>query len=179
MWASGFRYRIMHLIIRSREDSKTQYRYLEFSSHLLIWEVSLQHQCELNHCTKLHRLEASQVMLNLRISHFIGYGNGPWLQYFYRIRNWIKIWTALVQDMRSQSQRKLAHVRTMYQISLRSAEHVINKSITNFYWISYSIEISLIGWAADPAFYLFTAKAIASERISCKCIGWMFRQIML
>ena len=65
--------------------------------------------------TKLHRLEASQVMLNLTISHFIGYCNGPWLQYFNRIRNSIKIWTALVQDMRSQSQRKLAHVRTVYQ----------------------------------------------------------------
>ena len=38
--------------------------------------------------------------------------------------------------------------RNVYKISVRSAEYVMNKSITKFHWISKLIVISLVGWNA-------------------------------
>ena len=65
--------------------------------------------------------------------------------------NWIKIWSAVVWNMVNQSQRNFAHFMTVTlscheQVSLWLVQYILKQSTSNFYLISNSIEILLVGW---------------------------------
>ena len=75
-------------------------------------------------------------------------GRPPHKRYFDRIRNSIKICSALIQDMFNPSQRNFArycNCRDLCKFSLWSVKYILNQGTANFGQISSSIKISSVG----------------------------------
>ena len=84
--------------------------------------------------------------------------------------------------MRLTDHNKILHMswqcywHEVCKILLWSAKYVMNKSITNFHWISNSIEISFVGWAPDlethkrrPTLQRFDMSVMASQITATVC----------
>ena len=66
---------------------------------------------------------------------------------------WFKIYSTNHNKILYTSRQ--CHYCDMCKTLLWSVEYVINKSITNFHWLSNSIEVLLVGWAAGIQIVLY------------------------
>ena len=96
--------------------------------------------------------------------HIPGARPTMWISIEFEIRSkfgvlWFKMCSTDHNEILHMSRQY--YCRDKWKNLLRLAEYLMNKSITNFHWISNSIEISLVGWV--PAMYGMTMVSILKK----------------